>query len=318
MKTVIFCMVMQFIAFHFSMARIPDISQVGYGEMQTPLSCLYPEPEFYGSAALGFISDEEMFSIITATELQNTAGILTKNTSRQDTVATALQRAMNLMKEGKKEEASKMCLELMESHPDQREPVQMWLIMNMKRSPTGEEEAIGLLNELGKTYPQNTAIVFFRAFIEAEYGQNDAALADIEKLIQSQPDSSLNYILKGQVLSAQKKHQDAFEAFDRATALDPSRPDVWGMKASALAGAGKYDEAIAAISKAIEMVPGHPVAIYNRACIYCLKGDRENALADLKKAVSIDAKLKETAKQDADFTTLYNDEEFKKLTAATE
>ncbi|GAP68042.1 tetratricopeptide repeat [Bacteroidales bacterium 6E] len=119
-------------------------------------------------------------------------------------------------------------------------------------------------------------------------------------------------------MSAQKKHQDAFEAFDRATALDPSRPDVWGMKASALAGAGKYDEAIAAISKAIEMVPGHPVAIYNRACIYCLKGDRENALADLKKAVSIDAKLKETAKQDADFTTLYNDEEFKKLTAATE
>ena len=318
MKTIIVCIVMQFVAFHFSVGQIPDNNPAGCGEMQNLLSCLDSDNEITGPAGFEFVSEAELHPKLTGRATPNNPGMPGNVASQPDTIAVTLQRLMNLMKEGKQEEAAKLCLEMMESHPDQREPVQMWLMINMKRSPTGEEEAIGQLNELANTYPQNTAIVFFRAFIEAEYGHNDAALADIGKLIESQPDSSLNYILKGQVLSAQNKHQDALEAFDRATTLDPSRPDVWGMKSDALAQTGKYDEAIAAISKAIEMAPGYPVAIYNRACLYSLNGDKENALADLGKAISMDARFKETAKQDADFTTLHNDEEFKKLTGSAE
>jgi hypothetical protein len=61
---------------------------------------------------------------------------------KTDTVKTTLIKAQNLFKEGKSEEASKIYISLMESHPDNKEAVQGWIIANMKRTPTGEEEMI--------------------------------------------------------------------------------------------------------------------------------------------------------------------------------
>lgn len=232
----------------------------------------------------------------------------------KDTVKAHLQKAQVLLKQGNAEGASKIYVNIMESEPDNREAVQGWLMANMKRSPTGEEDAIKLLDELNKKYPENMAILFFRAFIEGEYGHNKEALEDIEKLIKVQPDDALNYIMKGQVLNAMEQYNEAFQAFDRATSLDPSRWDVWGMKASSLAKMGKFDEAITSINRGVELVPNEPVNIYNRACIYSLKGDKANALADLQKAISMNPFFKENARKDEDFKSLYDDEDFKKLT----
>ncbi len=86
------------------------------------------------------------------------------------------------------------------------------------------------------------------------------------------------------------------------------------MKASVQAKMGKLDEAIGSMTKGIEIVPNYPVSFYNRACYYCLKGDKANALADLEKAISMNPNYKESAVKDEDFKTLYEDEDFKKLT----
>jgi tetratricopeptide (TPR) repeat protein len=234
--------------------------------------------------------------------------------ARKDSVMVHLQKAQEFLKQGNPEKASKIYVSIMESEPDNKEAVQGWLMANMKRSPTGEEDAIKLLDELNKKYPENTAIIFFRAFIEGEYGHNEEALKDIEWLIKVQPDDALNYIMKGQVLHAMAHYNEAFQAFDRATSLDPGRWDVWGMKAGSLAKISKFDEAISSINKGIELAPDQPTNIYNRACIYCLKGDKANALADLQKAISMNPFFKENARKDEDFKSLYEDEDFKKIT----
>jgi tetratricopeptide (TPR) repeat protein len=233
---------------------------------------------------------------------------------KTDTVKAALIRAQSLFKEGKTEEASKIYTSIMESYPDNREAVQGWLIANMKRTPTGEEEAIKSLEDLGKLYPKNTGIIFFKAFLEAEYGHNEEALIDIDKLIKIQPDTALNYIGKGQTLYSMEKYEESFKAFDMATSMDPKRPDVWGMKAGALAKMGKFDDAIVSANKGLELAPDNPTDIYNRACIYSLKGDKANALADLKKAISMNPSFREYATKDEDFKSLWDDEDFKKLT----
>jgi Flp pilus assembly protein TadD len=237
-----------------------------------------------------------------------------QETARKDSVKAHLQKAQTLLKQGNAGEASKIYVRIMESEPDNREAVQGWLMANMKRSSTGEEDAIKLLEELSKSYPKNTAIIFFKAFIEAEYGHNEEALKDIDWLIKIQPDDALHYILRGQVLHNMAKYDEAFQAFDRATTLDPTRWDVWGMKASSLAKIGKFDEAIISINKGVELAPDDPVNIYNRACIYCLKGEKANALADLQKAISLNPGFRENARKDEDFKSLYGDEDFKKLT----
>jgi len=232
----------------------------------------------------------------------------------QDTVRAHLEKAQVLLQQGNADGASKIYVGIMEREPDNKEAVQGWLMANMKRSPTGEEDAIKLLDELNKKFPENTAIIFFRAFIEGEYGHNEEALKDIEWLIKVNPDDALNYIMKGQVLHAMEQYNEALQAFDRATSLDPGRWDVWGMKAGSFAKTGKFDEAIISINKGVELAPNEPVNIYNRACIYCLKGDKANALADLKKAISMNPFFKENARKDEDFKSLYDDDDFKKLT----
>lgn len=236
-----------------------------------------------------------------------------KEPSEIDSLKAYLQEAQLLTKQGHPEEASKIYLKVIENYPDNREAVQGWFIANMRRSSSGGEGAMKLMEELGNSYPDNTAIIFWKAFIEAETGQNEAALMDIDRLIKIQPDDALNFILKGQVLYALEQYTEAWQAFDRATTLDPSRWDVCGMKANSLAKIGKFDDAIIAINKGLELAPDEPVNIYNRACIYSLKGDKANALADLQKAISMNPYFKESARKDEDFKSLYDDEDFKKL-----
>jgi tetratricopeptide (TPR) repeat protein len=203
-----------------------------------------------------------------------------KSEAQISTVKEELSKAQTLAQQGKIEEASKIYTSLMESHPDNREAVQAWIIANMKRTPTGEEEMIGQLEELEKLYPKNTAILFFKAYVQGEYKHYDESLSTTEKLITMQPDSASN----------------------------------WGIKGGLLASMNKYEEAISSYNRAIQLDPDQTEYIYNRGCAYCLKGDKINALADLKRAISLSPQLKEWAPKDQDFKSLWDDEDFKKLT----
>jgi tetratricopeptide (TPR) repeat protein len=230
-----------------------------------------------------------------------------------DALKASLAKAQSLAKQGKKEEASKIYTDLMQSYPDNKEDVQGWLILNMKRTPTGEVEAIKQLEDLQNLYPKNTGILFFKFYIEAEHGQNEEALKDCDKLIKLQPDTALNYVGKGQVLVAMKKFKEACKAFEKATKLNPNRFDVWVMKAGAEERAGKFNDAISSMNKAVELKPQYAANYYNRACFYCLKGDTANAMADLKKAIDLNPSFKQSARKDEDFKSLYDNVDFKKL-----
>lgn len=239
---------------------------------------------------------------------------LNESFGADDTLKAGLQKAQNLARQGKKDEASEIYTKLMNVYPNNKEIVQEWLILNMKRQPTGEEEAIQTLTDLAALHPNNTAIVFWRMFLEAEHGQNEAALKDIDYLIKLQPDSAINWIAKGQVCAGMQRYEEAATAFNKATTLNPKRGDVWGMKAGVLAKLGQLDNALESVNKGIELMPGDPVGIYNRACIYCLKANKANALADLKKAIGMNPQFKQQAKNDEDFRSLYEDVDFKKIT----
>jgi tetratricopeptide (TPR) repeat protein len=268
--------------------------------------------------------------------------------SQIDTIKAALSRAQDLAKQGNTEEASRIYKVMMGSYPNEKEAVRGWIMINYKRTANAEMEMIQTLDQLGKQYPKNTAIIYYRMFLETEHGQNEEAMKDIEKMIQLQPDSAVNWVAKGQVLFTLKRYDEAVQAFNKANILDPKRPDVWvmkgqalytlkrydeaaktydkanildpkravvwEMKAEALYKMGKLDDALISLNKEIDLVPASPSGLYDRACIYSLKGDKTKALADLNKAITLNPSFKQSAIQDEDFKSLYDDEEFKKLT----
>ena len=242
-------------------------------------------------------------------------GLSYRSEAQTSIIKEELAKAQTLAKQGNTAEASKIYTGIMANYPDNREAVQGWLMINMKRSPTGEEEAIKQLEELEKSYPNNTGILFFKSFLQAEYKHYDQALAGFEKLTTLQPDTAVNWIGKGQILSYMNRNEEALNAFEKAITLNPKRFDVWGMQAGALSKLNRYDEAISTLNKAVELAPDYAVNIYNRGCIYCLKGDKVNALSDLKKAISLNPKFKSYAPKDEDFKSLWDNEDFKKLTS---
>jgi len=115
----------------------------------------------------------------------------------------------------------------MEKYPKNREAVQGWLIVNMKRVPTGELDAIKQLEELELKYPDNTGILFFKAFIQAEYNQMDDVLKSTEKLIALEPEDGLNWLLRGQVLEGAGRNEEALTAYQKSTTLAPENADSW-------------------------------------------------------------------------------------------
>lgn len=234
-----------------------------------------------------------------------------RSEAQTPTLNEQLAKAQTLAKQGNTAEALKIYTEIMANYPDNREAVMGWLMINVK----GEEEAIGPLEELGKLYPKNSAILFIEAFIQGEHGHLEEALITTEKLITMQPDKAEHWILKGQILIELNRNEEALNAFEKALTLNPGSMDAWGMKVVALLRLGRYDEAIAASNKALELDPNSANIIYNRACIYCLKGDKVNALADLEKAIALNPQFKSYAAKDEDFKSLWDNEDFKKLTS---
>lgn len=224
-----------------------------------------------------------------------------------------LNKAQDLAKEGKTAEASKVYLGIMEKYPDNRDAVQGWLMINMKRSPGGEEEAIKQLEDLEKSYPFNSAILFFKTFLQIEYKHLDDALSNSDRLIKMKPDDGLFWLMRGQILESMNNNEEALIAYEKATSFDSNNADTWQNKAGLLAKTNKLDEAIVSYNKAIELAPNQPVFIYNRGCAYSRKGDKSNALADLGKSVSMDPQFKAYASKDEDFRSLWEDEEFKKI-----
>lgn len=222
-------------------------------------------------------------------------------------------KARDLANQGKVAEASGVYTDLMKKYPDNKEAVQGWLMLNMERSPTGEEDAIKQLEELEKTYPDNTAILFFKAFIQTEYEHYDDAIKSADKLIELKPGDALNWLLKGQVLEAIGKNDDALNVYAKSIELDPNNSDSWQIRAGLLVKTNRFDEAIESYTKAIQITPAQPAFIYNRGCAYCLKGDKANALADLQKAISMNPQFKTYVRQDQDFKSLWEDADFKAI-----
>ncbi len=234
--------------------------------------------------------------------------------SSGDSLKYKIQKAQTLVKEGKKVEASKILTGIMATHSYNKEAVQWWLIANMKRSPSGEVDAILMLDSLALVYPSNDAILFFKVFIQAEHGMNEEALKNQEILLKRHPQDDENWIGRGQILFGLERYPEACDSFDKALELNPSRTDVFGMKASALTKQGKFDLAISTLNRSLIREPNNPNAIYNRACIYCLKGDKANAIADLKHAIELNPRFKQHAKTDEDFKSLWEDVKFIELT----
>ncbi len=111
-----------------------------------------------------------------------------------------------------------------------------------------------------------------------------------------------------------QQYDDAIAAYDRATQLKPEFSEAKYGRGAVLTKLQQYDDAIAAYDQVIESKPEFYLAWVGKARCYALQDNADLALLNLEKAIYLNAdKCKETAKTDASFDKIREDERFQAL-----
>ena len=95
----------------------------------------------------------------------------------------------------------------------------------------------------------------------------------------------------------------------------PTSPFEYWFVAEGPYRAGDFRRAIEIVSAGLEEWPGHPTMHYQLACYYALAGDHASALEHLARACEGNARMREWARQDADFAAIRDTADFARITA---
>jgi TolB-like protein/Tfp pilus assembly protein PilF/tRNA A-37 threonylcarbamoyl transferase component Bud32 len=120
------------------------------------------------------------------------------------------------------------------------------------------------------------------------YGRRyEESAASIERLIASEPQYGLAYVLLCPVLSKIGRHEEAIAAGLRGVEMIGRSPYTLSWLAAAYAAAGQTENARALVSEIEQMYETRYVSPYLLAMVYCNLGENEQAIASLERAWAI-------------------------------
>lgn len=124
------------------------------------------------------------------------------------------------------------------------------------------KEALSDTNEvLTQIAPKHVESLLNRAFAYFYLNQLDKAKADIDKVLELDRRYKA-YVLRGRILSAQKRYDEAIQDFAQAHEIDQKGDfTLFYEHAKALMGAGQYQEALAELSTALKLEPSNSEAL---------------------------------------------------------
>lgn len=96
-----------------------------------------------------------------------------------------------------------------------------------------------------------------------------------------------NLMRRGLRAMAERRHDDALEAFDIMVAIAPDYPEGWNKRATVYFLLGDYDESVADIDRALGLEPRHFGALSGLAQIKLMLGRDAEALAAFEAAVAL-------------------------------
>lgn len=118
-------------------------------------------------------------------------------------------------------------------------------------------------------------------------GQQDSALARVDRALQLDPALAEAYKLRGDIHQKRKAFDTALEDYNKAEDLDPSDARLYVSRSALRISEGNYKGAIRDCERAIELDPTEADAFNNRAWALYLTDAGDAALKDAIKAVRL-------------------------------
>jgi len=174
-------------------------------------------------------------------------------------------------------------------------------------------QALKDLNKAADIDPQNPWIYVNRGVAYNFIGNYQQGLIDENKATSLDSTISWAYIDRGWSYIGLGNFNQALTDLNTAAQLDPKNPHVYHMRAWAYNGLGNKRQTLEDFDKSLVLDPNNSWTHWNIAAYYALSGEKDKSIAALRNAIRINDSLRQKAKMDKNFQSLWNDGDFKKL-----
>jgi tetratricopeptide (TPR) repeat protein len=157
-----------------------------------------------------------------------------------------------------------------------------------KLAPGAYQEALLHFDRAIQIWPEYGDAYLNRALAEHDQSQPAAALADLDKALDLDPDSTRAYNQRGQIYLENGDARKAIQEFTKSIQLAPTL-DGHYQRGEAYEKLGDHQKAIADFDAAILQSGEAPYAFRARAAAKLANGDRAGAVADQQKARLIES-----------------------------
>lgn len=147
---------------------------------------------------------------------------------------------------------------------------------------------------------------------------NEKAIESNNNIINNYPGYAYQYLAhynNGIFYDELANYEKALEQYELSLQKNPNYSLAWNNKGNILLKLKRYEDAMPAFDKAIELDPGSHYPWYNKAYIYAINDQKESVIDNLQKAISLHPEYKATAAREGVFQKYLNDENFKALLA---
>lgn len=174
-------------------------------------------------------------------------------------------------------------------------------------------QALKEFNRASEIDPQNPWIYVNRGVSHNFLGNYQQGFLDEEKAISLDATISWAYIDRAWAYIGLGNFNNALSDLSKAEQLDPENSHIYHVRAWAHNGLGNKRQALEDFNKSLNLAPNNSWTHWNMATYYALSGEKEKSISALGRAIRINSTLKQKAKTDKNFQSLWNDIGFRKL-----
>lgn len=181
--------------------------------------------------------------------------------------------------------------------------------LQMKRP----KEALALSQRIVEINPNDDWGWLVMSIVLSELDRHEEALVAAEKAVEVNPEDTVSWLNKSDVLFDLGRPEEALSAIETAIELESNSVHAWAYKASLLSKIGNHTESKKALERALRIGPKSSLDYYSIAIVFALQGDKDKALQYLRRSTETAPYLKDFAKEDEDFKSLWDDDDFKRI-----
>ncbi|MEO0932600.1 MAG: trypsin-like peptidase domain-containing protein, partial [Cyanobacteria bacterium J06641_2] len=159
-----------------------------------------------------------------------------------------------------------------------------------KRNKADFQGAIKDLNQAININPKYAFAYYRRAEARQNTGENDKAIADLQKaaqLFSEQGNKSDAFRSQGSMRMLKKDYPGAIAAFSEAIKLNPKDTDAYNERGMTRVSSGDLKGALADYNKSISLQPSDAYAYMGRSFTHLKLQDKISAIADVNQAINI-------------------------------